>query len=748
MAATRRAPPLQIFQDPVTSFDHNEHRHSTGSSQLSYKPLQPIMNVSKQNAAPVNPTFPHPAAVHPLKPSYQSNPPSAIYGATDANLASFLHHQEQQHQQKMLSSTQQQYSAHMSQPALFTTFPSSQFMDKENAPTSAPYCGSPADYPVGDFAFKRPMKRRLSDAQIAGDDAIKRVRMDEENDPLYIPEPEQMPAIYDDGSKPQYSYAMLIGMAILRAQNRRLTLAHIYKWITDTFKYYRQADSGWQNSIRHNLSLSKAFIKQERPKDDPGKGNYWTIEPGKEHLFARDRSKMRPTQIPRIIVNKVKPRTVSSDATTPPRQPNLDKIDSSRFPQEPELSSDATIPASDEAAQDTVIFEKLMPPPPSRTNQSSPPAAHIRSSPPATGLSAPEGNGTPPEAPGAQPSSRSRKRKQRYGGLGDSGYFSSIESSATKGTVAFGPLLTSEADADRPSMKKGRAEEEIARIRSSSIDSPSKSRSYTKFSGHTRMSSSPFCTFDALPLTSKGSLTPPVVFKKPTKQPPASISPNTNLRNHRDRIKELLASPDNTLSVMREETNWSPAFQLPSEDDSFNVNEPSFASTFDVFADRSPDISLSALSARGSPAKRPNLVRAATTANIIADIIGDGNSSYPEAGSAPSKFLDLASTPSLKPLLRSPLKLSSPCKSQGEGLSGSPLKLGTNVPLSSANLPTADIDELFGFELPSEGSEEGFDMLQGFRRIGAPAQNGKGTTDGSPVKNSRPTFARSVTAIL
>lgn len=94
-----------------------------------------------------------------------------------------------------------------------------------------------------------------------------------------------MPPLVDDGKKPPFSYATLIGMAILRSPKRKLTLAQIYQWINDTFEWYRNSKSGWQNSIRHNLSLNKAFKKQERPKSDPGKGNYWLVESGCEHQF-------------------------------------------------------------------------------------------------------------------------------------------------------------------------------------------------------------------------------------------------------------------------------------------------------------------------------------------------------------------------------------------------------------------------------------------------------------------------------
>lgn len=85
-----------------------------------------------------------------------------------------------------------------------------------------------------------------------------------------------------DDSKPPYSYAQLIVQAVASAADKQLTLSGIYSYITKNYPYYRTADKGWQNSIRHNLSLNRYFIKVPRSQEEPGKGSFWRIDPQSE----------------------------------------------------------------------------------------------------------------------------------------------------------------------------------------------------------------------------------------------------------------------------------------------------------------------------------------------------------------------------------------------------------------------------------------------------------------------------------
>ncbi|XP_078595946.1 uncharacterized protein LOC144873008 [Branchiostoma floridae x Branchiostoma japonicum] len=82
--------------------------------------------------------------------------------------------------------------------------------------------------------------------------------------------------------KPPYSYSCLIALAMMKSRTGNMPVTEIYSFIREHYPYFKTAPDGWKNSVRHNLSLNKCFLKIEPSQADPNrKGCLWALHPDK-----------------------------------------------------------------------------------------------------------------------------------------------------------------------------------------------------------------------------------------------------------------------------------------------------------------------------------------------------------------------------------------------------------------------------------------------------------------------------------
>jgi len=125
----------------------------------------------------------------------------------------------------------------------------------------------------------------------------------------WVSEKERM----NKGSK-KFSYKSLIMMAIRDSREQKLKLNDIYEWIMFRFPHYRLNKAGFQNSVRHNLSLNKIFKKMAAPEG--GKGHFWTLraegdEDDEIPTSVEPASRGGPGRLSRPPLSLLKPRVQS-----------------------------------------------------------------------------------------------------------------------------------------------------------------------------------------------------------------------------------------------------------------------------------------------------------------------------------------------------------------------------------------------------------------------------------------------------
>lgn len=67
-------------------------------------------------------------------------------------------------------------------------------------------------------------------------------------------------SILPGNNKAELPYAQLIYKAFMSTPNRAMTLQDIYQWFRENTEKGKSDTKGWQNSIRHNLSMNHVGV--------------------------------------------------------------------------------------------------------------------------------------------------------------------------------------------------------------------------------------------------------------------------------------------------------------------------------------------------------------------------------------------------------------------------------------------------------------------------------------------------------
>ncbi|KAJ2716667.1 hypothetical protein H4R19_000502 [Coemansia spiralis] len=128
--------------------------------------------------------------------------------------------------------------------------------------------------------------------------------------------------------RPPYSYTALIAQAILLSEHQQLTLREIYDSINAMYPQICQGpDVGWQNTIRHNLSLNQCFKRIPRQLLPPslssklrGKGSYWTVDVSLMDENTRKRLEEAVSATPAAALVRASPQTRIAPSSRPGRR--------------------------------------------------------------------------------------------------------------------------------------------------------------------------------------------------------------------------------------------------------------------------------------------------------------------------------------------------------------------------------------------------------------------------------------------